>query len=301
MMQVVSLKEYFNDAPHFQQHEGLKGAKYRIKDHPRGAGLWFAKEAMTLEIVSEKIAEEDEMVEVNGLDEFPATRAEGLRKYDVRTVDVQPNDAVIDYFMALEETRRPAKDVVGESRDEFWEHYHRAGALVQFHIPRDEFNLNYIYDDVGQSYRTKPYQVKFVPEDVIIRTDGNIEPVKKNSTVMLKQNCLSIHTLLVFSGLDERVICGQPLRFYTREAYDHLGKKRDVLAEMASLAEGLSLVSARGKVSNPYRGMKDIFSRAADLFRRAPILSPQQRHEFNAHVDDLTRRFYYFEAHPIEP
>ncbi len=88
-MRKIKFENLFYNAPYYQAHEGIIGARYPIKNpnDPNSSGLWFAVRDEVLDIARQKSAY------YNGKNRDTA-RAD----YDFEMVHVQVGDVVIDYL-----------------------------------------------------------------------------------------------------------------------------------------------------------------------------------------------------------
>ncbi len=288
----LPVAEYFRDAPYFRTFEGIVGAKYHVKANPLGPGLWFADRELHLTIAQPREMNPDRTYGTldDLLTDYPASEDDTLERYSFETVRIEPGDAVIDEILFLPQRMRDAP----------YEEYQDGGALIRFTIPREKFHAAYEYDDVQRIYRAKPYQLKFATEDTILETADSIEPVKQYSTARLSGGELTIDSVSPFAGSDERVIGGQSVFFYVKEAFNILGKPVEPGAYVLPLlSTNKAVIDGELRYPNPYIVLKQQFDRHAALFDEAKIFSPSNQAEFKAHRADIEKRFEYFEAHPF--
>lgn len=330
-MKKVSLVDLFNDAPYFRSFEGLVGAKYHIKDpnDPNAPGLWFAKAPERILVAKHKprlnttttISFGSDGIK-GDVDDFKTLMGSGskeatLAKYEFIPTDVEVGDAIYDYHITFngfrdgwdQNDRSPgwASRMYKAERDN--------GALTQKVIPAADFHARYILDETNQCYREKPYQKKFVQENLMVEMpDGSVEQIPENCEVILKDGNFSFQKPSINSGFEERIIQGQPLEFYTREAVQMRAPRKPSEDDLKNLFNDMTLnmggvglgfmgvtVGRRGeKLRNPYGSFVGMYAIAKHAFNEAGmVLSPEQQGEFDRHVQDIAQRYAYFEAHPV--
>lgn len=337
-MRKITLEELFADAPYYRRHEAFIGAKYHIKDpdDPNAPGLWFAKTPGQI-IVAKKKPRLNHSLRIafgNGhiegdTDDFAVAMGEGskeatLRQYDFIPVEIAPGDAIYDYHLTFKGFRDGWDgdlSRMGADPDAYFSGMYKAerdnGALIRTVIPAAEFHAKYELDEVGKCYREKPYRKKFVEgNQMVILPDGTAEQIAAECEAILIGNDFSFQKLPIHSGSDTRLICGQPLSFYTKELMDFQGPQpssgdplRDLMGHMAlSLGDeglgyhGIVVTRPGQKPRNPYGAFLGIYNMAASAFNKAGMkLSEEQQGEFDNHLRDITLRFDYFERNPIVP
>lgn len=294
MVNIVSIEDYFSDAPYYREHEAICGAAYCVKnpEDSYAAGLWFAKIPERIEIAKR--------VSVNTSMKIPTSREVARREYEFSIVDIKPGDAVINEYIEFEGSR-DGHDHKSRDFHLFYETLYNNGALIRFHIPQDQFRAEYEFDDVWKTWRKKPFQIKFAPADSYVRmTDGSVEQIKRQSDVFLKNGTIVTKSPHMLSGIYERIICGQPLEFYMSTAQEMLGHNPNLLGPVPH-ALGLSLridFDRNRKLlpsSNPYHSMKALYMQARSLFEKPGfVLTERQRKEFDAHFHDVMCKYSYF-------
>lgn len=322
-MKKITLTDLFSDAPYFRAHEGIIGARYHVKDpnDPNAPGLWFAKEDGQILVARQK----PRLKKSTSITIHPDGRVEGdveehnvsmghgskeatLAQYEFIPTAVEAGDAIYDYHLTFKGSRdgwnwedKSSGGIAGMFKAE-----RDNGALTQTVIPAEEFHARYDLDEVRHSYFEKPYQKKFITENLMVEMpDGSVEQIAENCEAVLKFDQFSFQHPSINSGFEQRVICGQPLDFYTREALTYLEgqtSRRDV---MEHGDHGLGFMGVQAgrpgqKLRNPYGSFFGMYSMAKEAFNKAGmVLSPEQRGEFDRHYDDIAKRYAYFEAHPV--
>lgn len=296
----------FYNAPYYRAHEGIIGARYPIKNpnDPNSPGLWFAMRDEVLDIARQK------SVHYNGKNRDTA-RAD----YDFEMVHVQVGDVVIDYHINFEGSRLGWNGEYSDrSKDKpfsLYKYERQNGALIQYHIPKDVFHSTYQWDEVGRFYCKKPYQIKFIDEDLMLdMQDGHVEQLYAGHEVLRQGRSLVVRKPSVMYGSDVRLICTQPLSFYIEEyrqyqqSINNTNQSLATMQEFALMAGGLGhglsmTVHPREKSINPYGTLRYIYNLAVTVFRTAGMgLSREQQDEFRNHVSDIESRHHYFEVNP---